>query len=134
MEGFTTNIEQATAENENFRQVLYTGKHVQLVVMTLKEGEDIGEEVHNNVDQFFRIEVGEAKAVIDGVEHPLTASDVAIVPAGAKHNVINTGSDALRLYTLYSPPNHKDGTIHATKQDAAAAEEHFNSIDFPFHL
>lgn len=122
MAGFKTEIEQKTIANTNFRQVLYTGKYMQLVLMSLKPGEDIGEEVHATVDQFFRIESGEAKFVIDGEEHLAKDGDVVIVPAGSLHNVINTSADKeLKLYTIYAPANHPDGTIHATKADALAA-------------
>ena len=122
--GYIDNIEEKTQGNSNFRQVLYTGKHMQLVVMSLKPGEDIGEEVHDTVDQFFRIEEGEAKFIIDGVESLVKEDMVAIVPAGSLHNVINNSStDDLKLYTIYSPANHPEGTIHATKEEAMLAEE-----------
>lgn len=124
MAGYFTNIEEKTKENSFFRQVLFTGKRVQLVVMSLKSGEEIGMEVHAGVDQFFRFESGEGKVIIDGEEFSVTGSDVVIVPAGSYHNVINTSStEDLKLYTLYSPPNHPDGTIHKTKEEAQAAEE-----------
>ena len=124
MKGYTSNIEKETLENENFRKVLFTGKHMQLVVMSLKVGEDIGEEVHGHVDQFFRIEQGECKVVIDGVENIVKADMVAIVPAGALHNVINTSdTEDLKLYTIYSPANHPEGTIHVTRDEAMKAEE-----------
>ena len=125
MKGYITNIEQATLENENYRKVLYTGKHSQLVLMSLKAGEEIGEEVHE-LDQFIRFEVGEAKVILDGVEHAVKADDAVVIPMGARHNVINTGAGALKLYSIYSPPEHKDGTVHATKADAR--EEHFDGI------
>jgi mannose-6-phosphate isomerase-like protein (cupin superfamily) len=117
-------IEKLTLENTYFRQVLYTGKHAQLVVMCLKPGEDIGDEVHPNVDQFFRIEEGEAKFVFNEKQERLTRDgDAVVVQAGTFHNVINTSKTApLKLYTLYSPPNHPDGTVHKTKADAEAAE------------
>jgi mannose-6-phosphate isomerase-like protein (cupin superfamily) len=122
MKGYVDNIEDRTKENENFRKVLYTGPHMQLVVMTLKPGEDIGMEVHDNVDQFFRIEQGEATVIMDGEESVLLENMVAIVPAGTQHNVVNTSSsEDLKLYTIYAPANHPDGTIHATKEDAIAA-------------
>lgn len=125
MKGFVTNIEAATLENEDFRRVLYTTKHCQLVVMSIPAQEDIGEEVHD-VDQFIRIEEGEGQSILDGVERDLTDGSVVVIPAGVKHNIKNTSlSDALKLYTLYAPPHHKDGTVHATKADAAADEEHF---------
>ncbi len=119
--GYIDNIEEKTLDNTNFRQVLFTGKHMQLVLMALKPGEEIGEEIHENVDQFFRIEQGEAKVIIDGEEDVLNDGMVAIVPAGAKHNVINTSNVDLKLYTIYAPPNHPDGTIN---KDKAEAEEY----------
>ena len=126
--GYTDNIETQTLENNNFRKVLYTGKHMQLVVMSLKPGEDIGQEVHDTVDQFFRIEKGEAKVVMNGEETMLTDDMVAIVPAGTLHNVINTSMDMeLKLYTIYAPANHPEGTVHATKEEAMVAEEEHHS-------
>jgi mannose-6-phosphate isomerase-like protein (cupin superfamily) len=127
MKGYVANIEKASLGTENFREVLYTDKNLQLVVMSLKPGEDIGAEVHQ-LDQFIRCESGEGKAVLDGVEHAISDSFVIIVPAGAMHNIINTSTDKeMKLYTLYAPPNHKDGTIHKTKADAVADEgEHFD--------
>jgi mannose-6-phosphate isomerase-like protein (cupin superfamily) len=127
MKGYITNIEEATKENQNFRQVLYTAKHSQLVLMTLKPGEEIGEEVHEDIDQFFRFEDGEGKVVIDGTEHAVEDGSAVVVPAGAKHNVINTSSEeALKLYTIYSPPEHQDGVVRASKAEAEASEEHFD--------
>ena len=127
MKGFKSNIEKDTLENNNFRKVLYTGKHLQLVLMSLKGGEDIGEETHLNNDQFFRFEAGIGKCVIDGNEYKVKEGDVIVVPAGAKHNVINTdGTIALKMYTLYGPPNHQDGIIRATKQDAENNGEKFD--------
>jgi len=127
MKGFVANIGQETKNNDNFRKVLYTGKYSQLVVMTLKPGEDIGEEVHNDVDQFFRFEEGDGKAILDGIEHVVGAEDIVLVPAGTKHNIINTSdSTPLRLYTIYSPPNHRDGVAHATKEQAGKDSEHFD--------
>lgn len=124
MSGYSSNIMDETINNTNFRKVLYTGQHMQLVVMSLKPGEDIGAEVHEHVDQFFRIEQGECKVVIDNEEHMLTDDMVAIVPAGSMHNVINTSqTEDLKLYTIYSPANHPEGTIHATKEEAMKAEE-----------
>lgn len=120
MKGYCNNIEQRTVENDNFRQVLYTGKHLQLVVMTLPPGCDIGEEVHEDRDQFFRFEEGKGVVDIDGVENPVEDDFAVIVPAGARHNVRNTGSEPLRLYTVYGPPEHMDGVVHATKADAEA--------------
>ncbi len=123
MTGFVDNIEEKTEQNSFFRQVLYTGKYTQLVVMSLLPGEEIGIEVHPAVDQFFRIEEGQAKVIIDGEEHEVYEGFAIIVPAGSQHNVINTGNNPLKLYTLYSPPNHPDGTIHRTRAEAIAAEE-----------
>ena len=124
MVGFLTDIEEATKANNNFRKVLYTGSHMQLVVMSLLPGEDIGMEVHNDIDQFFRIEDGEGKVIMDGEEMVFKEDDVFIVPAGTQHNIVNTSTtEALKLYTIYSPANHPDGTIHATKAEAMAAEE-----------
>jgi len=123
MKGYITDIEKATFANEDFRKVLYTTKLSQLVVMSLKPGEEIGEEVHN-VDQFLRVEVGVGKAILDGVEHEVSDGFSITVPAGAKHNVINTSPEVpLKLYTVYTPPNHKDGLVHKTKADAEADEE-----------
>jgi len=124
MTGYVGKIEKLTEKNKYFRQVLYTGKYAQLVLMSLLPGEEIGNEVHHTVDQFFRIEVGEAKFVFSGKEeHLVGAGDAVIVPAGTFHNVINTSpTKPLKLYTLYSPPNHPDGTVHKTKAEAEAAE------------
>ena len=116
--GYIDNIEEKTLNNTNFRQVLFTGKNMQLVVMALKPGEEIGEEVHEHVDQFFRVEQGEAKVLIDGEENILREEMIAIVPAGARHNVINISNVDLKLYTIYAPPNHPDGTIHKDKAEA----------------
>ena len=126
MKGFVENIEQLTLDNTDFRRVLYTGKHLQLVLMTLQPGDDIGEEVHDGHDQFFRIESGKGEVLIDGTRHPVQDDDAVIVPAGARHNVTNTGDAPLKLYTLYAPPEHKDGVIHPTKADAS--EEHFEGV------
>ena len=126
MKGFKSNIEKDTLENENFRKVLYTGKHIQLVLMTLKVGEDIGSEIHTGNDQFFRFESGSGKCVIDSNEYQVKEGDVIVVPAGARHNVINEGADELKMYTLYGPPNHQDGTIRNTKEDAEKMVEHFD--------
>jgi mannose-6-phosphate isomerase-like protein (cupin superfamily) len=126
MAGYVGPIEKLTEKNNYFRQVLFTGKHAQLVVMCLQPGEEIGNEVHANVDQFFRIEEGEARFVFNGTEeHLVEDGDAVVVPAGTYHNVINASKKKqLKLYTLYSPPNHPDGTIHKTKAEADAAEEH----------
>ena len=126
MKGFNSNIEKDTLENENFRKVLYTGKHLQLVLMTLKVGEDIGSEIHTGNDQFFRFESGSGKCIIDGNEYKVKDGDVIVVPAGARHNVINEGTDELKMYTIYGPPNHQDGIIRKTKEDAEKMEEHFD--------
>jgi len=124
MTGYVGKIEKLTEKNKYFRQVLYTGKYAQLVLMSLLPGEEIGNEVHHTVDQFFRVEVGEAKFVFSGKEeHLVGAGDAVIVPAGTFHNVINTSpTKPLKLYTVYSPPNHPDGTVHKTKAEAEAAE------------
>lgn len=121
--GYVDDIEEKTLDNNNFREVLYTGKHMQLVVMSLKPGEDIGEEIHDHVDQFFRVEQGEAKVIIDGKEDILKEDMVVIVPAGAQHNLINNSDIDLKLYTIYSPANHPDGTIHKDKAEADKYEE-----------
>ncbi len=127
MKGFKSNIEKATLDNSDFRHVLYTGKYSQLVLMTLKPGEEIGEEVHKTVDQFFRFEKGQGTVSIDKTEYKVTDGDAVIVPAGAKHNVINTSKRAtLKLYTIYSPPEHQDGTVRKTKSDALAKPEEFD--------
>ena len=125
MTGFVGNIEKLTLKNDYFREVLFTGKHAQLVVMCLQPDEEIGNEVHESVDQFFRIEQGEAKFVLGGKEeHIVHESDAVIVPAGTWHNVINTSKkQQLKLYTVYSPPNHPDGTIHKNKAEAEEAEK-----------
>lgn len=125
MTGFFGSIKGLTLKNDYFRQVLFTAKHCQLVMMCLQPGEEIGNEVHANVDQFFRIEKGEAKFVLNGSEeHMAHGTDAVVVPAGTFHNVINTSkSQQLKLYTVYSPPNHPDGTIHKTKAEAEAAEK-----------
>jgi mannose-6-phosphate isomerase-like protein (cupin superfamily) len=126
MQGFVADLEEITERNADFRRVLYTGKHLQLVLMSLEPGEEIGEEVHAGRDQFFQVEAGEGEAVIDG-NRSTTEDDMAIlVPAGARHNIINTGSEPLRFYTLYSPPEHRDGSVHATKADAEAHGVHFD--------
>ena len=129
MKGFNANIEKETIENTNFRKVLYTGKHSQLVLMSLKPEEEIGMETHPDNDQFFRFEKGEGKVVIDGNEYKVGDGDVIIVPAGAKHNVLNTSeSQNLKLYTIYSPAHHKDGIVRVTKQEAETNEEEFDGL------
>ncbi|HEY0243688.1 MAG TPA: cupin domain-containing protein [Gemmatimonadaceae bacterium] len=126
MNGFVDNIEDLTLGNKDFRRVVYTGKHAQLVLMSLRKGEEIGEEVHEDRDQFFRVEKGKGEVVIDGERYKIRRDDAIVVPAGARHNVINTGEKSLKLYTLYGPPEHKDGTVHHTKADAEEQEEHFD--------
>ena len=127
MKGHTTNIEKDTLENENYRKVLYTSKHSQLVLMSLKPKEEIGMEVHSDNDQFFRIEKGQGKCIIDGNEYDLEDGVAIVVPAGSQHNVINTSdSDELKLYTIYSPAHHKDGIVRATKEEAEANEAEFD--------
>jgi mannose-6-phosphate isomerase-like protein (cupin superfamily) len=124
MVGYSGNIEQLTLANTFFRQVLYTGQHAQLVLMCLQPNEEIGMEVHETTDQFFRFEEGKGKVLINGEEHLVKDGDVVIVPAGSKHNVINTSSEKqLKMYTIYSPPHHKEGTIHKTKAEAEADTE-----------
>ena len=127
MKGFNSNIEDDTVKNGNFRKVLYTGKKLQLVLMSLKPMEDIGIEVHKDVDQFFRFEKGEGKVIIDGVEHNVKNGSAVIVPCGAKHNVVNTSKTAeLKLYTIYTPPNHQDKIVMKTKAEAEASHEKFD--------
>ena len=126
MRGFSDDIERLTEENENFRKVLYTGQNLQLVLMSLQPGEEIGEEVHDDRDQFFRFETGIGEVWIDDVANPVKADFGVIVPAGAKHNVINTSPEPLRLYTIYGPPEHIEGTIHKDKAEAEASHEHFD--------
>ncbi len=126
MKGFVGDIEDQAEGNSDFRRVIYTGKNLQLVLMSLKPGEDIGEEVHKDRDQFFRIEKGKGEVLIDGRRSKIKGDDAVLVPAGARHNVINTGEKPLRLYTLYGPPEHRDGTVHATKVDAQRMKEHFD--------
>jgi mannose-6-phosphate isomerase-like protein (cupin superfamily) len=128
MKGFVDDIEDLTESNKDFRRVLYTGKHLQLVLMTLQPGEEIGEEVHDTHDQFFRFEKGKGQVVIDGVSHKIKADYGVIVPAGARHNVVNTGDKPLKLYTLYGPPEHRDGVVRGTKAQAEAGEEHFDGV------
>ena len=127
MKGYVTAIEKETEKNTDFRRVLYTGTYSQLVLMSLKPGEEIGEETHGDVDQFFRFEAGEGTVIIDGVEHSVQNGDAVIVPAGARHNVVNASTRVhLKLYTIYSPPEHQDGVVRHTKQEAMASEEHFD--------
>lgn len=126
MKGFVADIEELTEENSDFRRVLYTGKKLQLVLMAIKPGGEIGEEVHEDRDQFFRVEKGKGEVLIDGNPSKIKSDDAIIVPAGARHNIKNTGDKPLRLYTLYAPPEHRDGTVHVTKADTDASEEHFD--------
>jgi len=127
MKGYNTILEKETLKNKDFRRVLYTGKHSQLVLMSLKPGEEIGEEVHSDVDQFFRFEKGEGVVVIDGVKHRVHDGSGVIVPSGARHNVINTSKKSeLKLYTIYSPPEHQDKVVRHTKADAEARPEEYD--------
>ena len=126
MKGFIADIEELTEENADFRRVLYTGKKLQLVLMALQPGEEIGEEVHEDRDQFFRIEEGEGEVVIDGKRTSVEEDYAIVVPAGARHNLINSSDEPLLLYTLYAPPEHRDGLVHKTKADAESQEEHFD--------
>ena len=129
MKGFASNIEKETLANENFRRVLYTGKHSQLVLMSLDPNEEIGMEVHEENDQFFRFEKGEGKCIIDGNEYPLTDGMAIVVPAGAQHNIINTSAtEKQKLYTIYSPAHHKDGVVRATKAEAEADGPEFDGV------
>lgn len=125
MKGFVQNIEDIAVENDAFRRVLYTAKNCQLVVMSLKPKEEIGMEIHT-LDQFFRVEEGTGEAVLDGVRTAISAGFAVLVPAGANHNIINTGGVPLKLYTLYAPPNHRDGVVHRTRDEAEADNEHFD--------
>ena len=127
MKGFVQSIEDIAVKNEEFRRVLYTAKNCQLVVMALRPKEEIGAEVHK-LDQFFRVEEGVGEAVLDGVRTVISAGFAVLVPAGTNHNIINTGDVPLKLYTLYSPPNHRDGVIHHTRADGEADNEHFDGI------
>jgi mannose-6-phosphate isomerase-like protein (cupin superfamily) len=125
MSGYGTNIERATIENEFFRKVLFTGPHSQLVLMALRPGEDIGQETHPATDQFIRIESGQGRAIIGGQNYDLKDGSAIVIPAGAEHNVINTSQDSmLKLYTVYTPPEHPDGTVQKTKAEAEAAHHH----------
>lgn len=127
--GYKDNIEKLTLENENFRKVLYTANHCQLVLMSLKPSEEIGAEVHEDGDQFFRFEKGEGKVIIDETEHLVGDGDGVIVPAGVTHNVINTSqTEALKLYTIYAPPHHKDGVVRATREEAIADGPEFDGV------
>ena len=125
MKGYVQNIESISVKNENFRQVLYTAKNCQLVVMALNPKEEIGMEVHQ-LDQFFRVEEGMGEAVLDGIHKMISAGFAVLVPAGTKHNIVNTGTFPMKLYTLYSPPNHRDGVIHKTRAEAEKDDEQFD--------
>lgn len=125
MRGFVGDIEAMTEHNSDFRRVLYTGSQLQLVLMSIQPGEDIGEEVHPDRDQFFRIEDGRGEVTIDGQKTAVKSDFAIVVPAGARHNIRNTGDTPLRLYSLYGPPEHADGTVHVTKAEAMASKEHF---------
>lgn len=126
MKGFVADIAGLTENNADFRRVLYTGHRLQLVLMSLKPGEEIGDEVHDDRDQFFRVEEGEGEVQIDGKSSRIEDDDAVIVPAGARHNVVNTGTEPLKLYTIYAAPEHREGTIHRTKAEAAESHEHFD--------
>lgn len=129
MKGFNINIEEETINNNNFRKVLYTGKHSQLVLMSLKPNEEIGIETHFENDQFFRFEKGEGKCIIDGNEYDVKDGSAIVVPAGAQHNIINiSATEDLKLYTIYSPPHHQDGIVRATKQEAEANDAEFDGV------
>lgn len=128
MKGYLADIEQLTVENSDFRKVLYTGQHLQLVLMTLTPGQDIGTETHAKHDQFFRIETGNGTVVIDGISRPVKDGDGIIAPAGALHNLINSGDAPLRLYTVYGPPNHLDALVEATKAESLASQEVFDGV------
>ncbi len=125
MKGYIGNIEEETKENSNFRKVLYTAKNSQLVVMSIAPGDEIGEEVHD-LDQFIRIEDGEGKVILNDEESEIKDDYAVVIPAGVKHNVLNTGEEPLKLYTLYSPPEHRDGVVHKTREEAMDDEEHFD--------
>lgn len=126
MKGYVQNIEKLTLENDNFRKVLYTTKNCQLVLMSLRAGEEIGEEIHE-VDQFLRIEKGTGKVILNDISHDLDAGSAIVVPTGTKHNIINTGDSPMKLYSLYIPPHHRDGVVHATKAIAEAdIKDHFD--------
>lgn len=125
MKGFVNDIESLAVKNDAFRRVLYTASHCQLVVMSLKPAEEIGLEVHQ-LDQFFRVEEGSGEAILDGVRTAIRAGSAVLVPAGTNHNIVNTGTARLKLYTIYAPPNHRDGVIHQTRAVAEADEEQFD--------
>ncbi|HEX6307992.1 MAG TPA: cupin domain-containing protein [Longimicrobiales bacterium] len=124
MKGFIGDIEEQTETNRDFRRVLYSGPHMQLVLMALEPGDELGEEVHEDTDQFFRVEKGKGEVEIDGETTRIESDMAVVVPAGARHNIRNTGEKSLKLYTLYAPPEHPEGTVHHTRQDAEKSEEH----------
>ncbi|HET7608697.1 MAG TPA: cupin domain-containing protein [Gammaproteobacteria bacterium] len=126
MNGYVDDIEDATLRNTDFRRVLYTGSNLQLVLMTLQPGEEIGAETHEDRDQFFRIVEGQGVVEIDGRRHAVEDDYAVVVPAGARHNVINSGRSPLKLYTLYGPPEHRDAVVHRTKREAVGGDEHFD--------
>jgi mannose-6-phosphate isomerase-like protein (cupin superfamily) len=126
MKGYTANIENLTRDNAAFRKVLYTSKHSQLVLMSLMPGEDIGEEIHEDTDQFFRVEQGTGTVLLNGETYDIEDGSTVVVPEGANHNIINTGTVPMKLYTLYMPPHHRDGVLHKTKEEAEADDEHFD--------
>ncbi|MBU1557978.1 cupin domain-containing protein [Patescibacteria group bacterium] len=126
MKGYIQNIEDVTKENTNFRKVLYTAKLSQLVVMSLKPGEDIGMEVHDDTDQFIRIEEGKGKSILDGVETPIEDDFAVVIPAGTEHNIVNESDEEMKLYTIYSPAHHRHDVVHANKEEAEADDEHFD--------
>lgn len=128
MKGFNGNIEEITIANNNFRKVLYTSKHLQLVLMSLLPGEEIGSEIHSKNDQFFRFEEGAGKCIVDGNEYNVADGDAVIVPSGARHNVINTGNSQLKMYTIYAPPHHKDAIVHSNKKDSEENDVDFDGI------
>ena len=125
MKGFIGDIEDRTGQNRDFRRVLYTGPHLQLVLMSIEPGGEIGEEVHEETDQFFRVEEGQGETVIDGLATAIIDGVALLIPAGARHNIRNTGQKPLKVYTLYAPPHHEDGTVHRTRAEAELASEHF---------
>jgi len=131
MKGFVGNIEDRTEENRDYRRVIYTGPHMQLVLMSLKPGEEIGEETHADTDQFFRIEKGKGEVWIDGQKTLIESDTGIVVPAGARHNLKNTGNKPLRLYTIYAPPQHAEGTVQATRAEAEASHQHLAGVTTP---
>lgn len=125
MKGYVDDIEGRTEDNRDFRRVVYTGKHLQLVLMSIPVDGEIGEEIHDEGDQFFRVEEGEGEVMIDGRTTRIASGSAIVIPAGARHNIVNAGDEPLKLYTLYGPPHHADGTVHQTKAEADASKEHF---------